>query len=184
MQVWAGDSTSSAYFANHLTFFNAFSRAYVDFAEMGEHGNQALAVVDVNQIAAEKEITHLDHGAGTGRYYRGAAFGCEIHAAMWSARLAIEHAATSETTGANAANRQQKIDIATGFGIVNAGFLFTFFFRQNSIHVTGIRIDLTLVGYRDMLGAVFFIGDGEIFFIDLVVVTFFDKVFARFEIKR
>ena len=60
-------------------------------------------------------------------------------------------------------------------------FLLARFFGQDAIHVTGIGVDLTIVGYRDVLGAVLFLLYLKKLLRNLVSAASLDKVFSRLE---
>lgn len=99
--MWPGYSTGSAYLTDYLTLLDSLAEGDIDFAKVSKHRNKPLTMVDVNQVATEKEISQLDDRAGTRGTDRRAAFGGDIHAAMRTLRLAVKHPASTIATGTN-----------------------------------------------------------------------------------
>src|SRR5689334_21140150 len=80
-----------------------------DGVEVAVHGDQAVAVVDVDRVAVEKELADFDDGAGGGRV-DGRAFGSgDVHAGVGVARLAVEHATRAVGVGAHAFDRGHQL---------------------------------------------------------------------------
>lgn len=181
MQVRPGNPASGTNLADCLPFFNFLAEADVDLTEVGEQRDQALSMVDINQVTTEKEITGFDNLACTGCKYGRTRVSSDIHATMRSPLLSIENPAPAKTAGTDALDWAQKINIYINHRIMIARFLFARLFGQDTFHITGVRINLALVGYRDMLRAVLFFLYLEKLLEDLVGATFFDKVFARFQ---
>ncbi len=57
---------------------------------MGIQADNALAMIDINHIATEKEITGIDHGAICGGFDRRAFIGCDVQTAVWPTLLFIK----------------------------------------------------------------------------------------------
>ena len=181
MQVRTGNPASRTNLSDCLPLFNLLAEADIDLAEVGEQRDQALSMVDINQFAAEKEITRFDDPACTGCKHGCTLVSGDIHAAMRSSFLSIENPATAETAGTDTLNGAQKININVNHRVLITCFLFARLLRQDTFHIAGVGINLALVGYRDMLRAVLFLLYLEKLLEDLVGAALFDKVFSRLQ---
>lgn len=181
MQVRSGNPASRTNLADCLPLFNLLAEADINLAEMGEHGNHTLSMVDINQVTAEKEITRFDDFARAWCKHGCTCVGSEIHTAMRSSFLSIENPATAETAGTDTLNGAQKININLNHRVLITCFLFTRLLRKDTFHIAGVGINLALVGYRDMLRAVLFLLYLEKLLEDLVGAALFDKVFSRLQ---
>ena len=184
MQVRARNPASSSDFADKLPLFNLLAEADIDLVKVGEQRDQALSMVDINQVTAEKEITRFYDPARTGCKHGCTLVSGDIHAAMRSSFLPIENPAPAKTTGTDTLDWTQKIDIYINHRIMIARFLFARLFGQDTFHIAGVGINLALIGYRNMLRAVLFLLYLEKLLEDLVGATFFDKVFSRLQAQR
>lgn len=63
MQMRAGGAAGHADFADFLSGLHVFANFDANAAEMIEHADQALAVIQKNSIAVEKIISRFDHRA-------------------------------------------------------------------------------------------------------------------------
>lgn len=107
----AGYPASGSDLADYLTFCNLLAEANIDLAQVGEQGDHALSMFDINQVTTEKEITQFDDRAGTGCAHGCTLISGDIHTAMWSTFLPIEDPAPAKTAGADTLNGEQKINI-------------------------------------------------------------------------
>jgi len=178
VQVRTGNPASRANLADCLPLFNLLAEADIDLAKVGEQRDQALSMVDINQVTAEKEIARFDDPACTGCKHGCTLVSGDIHAAMRSSFLPIENPAPAKTAGTDTLDWTQKINIYINHRIMIARFLFARLLGQDTFHIAGVGINLALIGYRDMLRAVLFLLYLEKLLEDLSGATFLDKVFS------
>jgi hypothetical protein len=98
MKVWARNPTRGADFADDLPFFQLLPQYNIDIAQVRKHGYQPLAMINVHQFSAEKEIAQLDYFSGTWSDYRGTFFSRKIHPAMWTSGLPVEYSSAPEAS--------------------------------------------------------------------------------------
>ena len=96
MQVGAGDAAGGADGAENVAGFDHLTGLHRDAVHVAVHGDEPLAVVEVDGVAVVVEIAGGDDAAGGGGADRGAGGGGEVDAAVRVARLAVEEAAQAE----------------------------------------------------------------------------------------
>ncbi len=107
MQVRAGDAPGHAHLADFLTLAHPRTALDRNTAQMIEHADEALAMVEENGFTVEEIFSSLDDGPGQWRHDRRADGRGDIDAAVRLTRLVVEETPQSEDTAHRSAHRQQ-----------------------------------------------------------------------------
>ena len=111
MQVRTGDASRLADGTENITPAQYIARFDIDPAQMCVQADQALAMIDIDHIAAEKEITRLDNGA-IGGDTDICTFGCRnIEATVRVALLLVKKSAQSKDAADFTADRPDEFDV-------------------------------------------------------------------------
>jgi hypothetical protein len=99
MQVGACNSAGSAYQANLLPASDGVAGRDETFAEVEISGDDTTSVIDVQNVAGEKESIHQRDHAAVSREYRRADCALEIDAEVAARHPAVEYPPGTEAAG-------------------------------------------------------------------------------------
>ena len=94
-----GHAAGGAHRADALPHIHGLAHLHIDGAQVAHHAQQAAAMVQPHGVAVEKIVSGVDHPCSQWREYGRAGRCRNVHAAVWIAGLAVEHAAQPECAG-------------------------------------------------------------------------------------
>ena len=109
MQVRPTSSPRRSHQSDAIAGTHFLPRLYRDLTQMQIHGEQTVAVVDEDAVAAEEVLLGERHHSGRRRQHRRAAVGAVVLSAVRAARLAVEDASLAEAALRLQA-RQRRLD--------------------------------------------------------------------------
>ena len=117
VQMRPGGASGAANRADNIALLQVIARFDSNLTEVGVHTDYARAVVDIHHIAAEKEITGMQHAPRSSSLNRCAGSGSNVHATVRIALLSVKNAAHSKTSGIRTGGREDKIECGRLWGI-------------------------------------------------------------------
>ncbi|MNX57771.1 hypothetical protein D3C86_885940 [compost metagenome] len=121
MQVRPGHPSRRAHRGQRVAGLEHIAHLHVPAAQVAVHRQQTAAVVDPDGAAVEEVVAGVDHLAGQRRAHGRAGAGCDVHAAVRIARLAVEHAAQAERAGAAARHGHAHLQRGVGAQVGERG---------------------------------------------------------------
>ena len=157
MEMGAGDATGLPDITDDVTLLDHVSRFNIDLAHVCIEADDALAMIEIDHVAAEEEIAGIDHGTVSDRLDRCAFIGCDIQPAVWSALLFVEETSQSEDAADPAGHRPDEVDLRFCVCILLFCLLLTLALSNDTFSILFVGIDLAFVLDGEMLLIVLFI---------------------------